>query len=216
MSAPSLPDLRLATLLLPIVCGNDVKALDAAYTARAFDVNAKLLLTSGRGVYKVPERRGSATLLHLAAVCGCGDVVKWLLAHGADVTLPDGHGNTALDVVKDGPTRLLLSRAALKAVDDVPVHLALTAVAPTPPALTIPSPWSPQRSDSIAGRPEAVESSVTNKDLLGLGTGPLLVAPPPALATHACPLVAVGLFCLCMCVFMRALACVVCACVRCV
>ena len=51
-----------------------------------------------------------ARALHLASFLGHTEIVDLLLNHGADVSLTDGHGRTALGVVKDIPLWLMNER----------------------------------------------------------------------------------------------------------
>lgn len=69
-------DPRAAVAIFTAVAQNDVTALSAAYTARPFDLNDRMFLTAGPGSYKIPDKRGSAALLHVAAAYGAVDVIK--------------------------------------------------------------------------------------------------------------------------------------------
>jgi hypothetical protein len=56
------------------------------------------------------------TALHRAARRGYLESIRLLLAHGADRSLKDGHGETAEDLVKPGPDHLPMSEARRRQV----------------------------------------------------------------------------------------------------
>jgi len=74
----------------------------------------KLLLE--RGARVDAANFAGDTALHEAARRGYLESIRLLLAHGADRSLKDGHGETAQDLVKPGPDHLPMSDARRREV----------------------------------------------------------------------------------------------------
>lgn len=164
----------LAGRLYEAVASSNVGAIGAAISSGQCGISDKFFLAAANGVYKVPDRRGSATLLHLAASLGKTDVCKWLVSHGADVSATDAHGHTALEVAKDGPVKLLLSRAALAAVARSSTKYAPTAATIMHSRSTTPVPPQPGAGVRFADDASpALVAAVSDLDLEALGYGPM-------------------------------------------
>jgi ankyrin repeat protein len=100
-----------ATVELLLAHGADIGATDfqgqgLLHVAPTKDI-VDLLISRGIAV-NTKRNRDGATALHLATKSGRNEVVKVLLAHGADINATDKSGNTPLHMAKEWQTASLL------------------------------------------------------------------------------------------------------------
>ena len=109
--------------LYDAIVRNDVVAVRALLDSEAFRVNDPLFLATGQpdARYRVPVKRGSATMLHVAAFAGAAAVVRLLLALGADPTAMDAHNLQPISVAANDDVRALLSSSPSPAQSHAPV-----------------------------------------------------------------------------------------------
>jgi hypothetical protein len=127
----------IGRLFRAVSCDNVAEML-SLMTEGAVDVNDRLFLVDAGHVYKLPERRGSATLLHLAASVSAEQCVAALLGHGASADIADAHGLCPHAVAKSEHVRDMI-------LSHVGVGVGGVAQSPLQPQSS-PSGWSSVRS----------------------------------------------------------------------
>jgi len=153
---------------LNAACWNNAKAVRLLLDAGArTDSTTTVYVTNKKSVKKV-------TPLMVAAYAGAAQVVKFLLAAGADVQARDAAGNTAIDWA-------MISRAKAKAPQIIPL-LEQAGAAPRPSGERLPTPV-----DFTAGArsPEFRKAINLAKALTKSASKPVELAEGPLVGAHA-------------------------------